>query len=225
MIMMQKLATLKQMKSKYESVKELTFFLYSNIPELYIDTEFKNHKPAEINKDNALSLLQEFADCKKTALCGEYAAFAKYTCEYVGAKEFEVKICSMSLNDGYLLNHTVAIIMYLKNNEPEYYVIDAMYGYVLKIPHEVIDGKMSEEMVGNLDYLSDEQLKQKRFLTNKIWPCNFSMNYIIEYYYTPAGSLAKFEFNEPENIQLLNIYNYSERIYKRDLIRLVKASF
>lgn len=194
-------------------------YLYTRVPELYLDNDLHYHVDDSIDTGNFLRLMDRYKRAEAAALCVQYAQLCKLLIDRFDNAPIEpvVKVVSMNKDSGFLLNHTVCLVYLEQKNYCQGIVIDAMYGYLFI-------GGNKEQNTGYFEHAGLEIRRQKRFLTNRVWPCNLVCDSLARYYQTSPGAISKYELHEPENIRLLNplFFNYSQ--YGHDLNRLLQTN-
>ncbi len=187
-------------------------YLYTTVPELYIDTGLRANFDYTITLSNAVQLINDYKAATHVALCGQYAELFRAIWQLYdsAANKPVLKVASMSISEGYWLNHTVCLLYSYNGGQPV--VIDVMYGYLY------------QPGSGRLEYADMQVLRHKRFLTNKIWPCNFLADSLAQYYLTPPKALTNYELHERERIELLNPNGFDESRFMHDLDRLLREN-
>lgn len=220
------LAEIQKQETTLKRIIHSISLLYQTIPQFYIDTGITYNFDYEISNKNFLSLLTKATRGEVAALCNNYASFSEALWRYVFPNDKDVKIMTVSMSvPEYNVSHTFNIFQFLENEIQYRIIVDAMYGYIFPVKNGVIIPLESILNTDNLPemihYVNQETLSNKRFLTNKIWPCNIVQENITQYFLALPGALAKYELREPEKIEFLFPENYTIENYTLDLINIL----
>ncbi|MCF8257813.1 MAG: hypothetical protein K9J06_09675 [Flavobacteriales bacterium] len=209
-----------------EALLQMMALLHTALPELYIDTGNTYTFDYEVTADNLDRLLQEGQDGQLAALCGEYAQFLQVIWQRsFPDAPYEMRIASTDRPD-YAVAHTVNLLFWQENGVQYGLVADAMYGQIFPVDaagRPVPLALMADEDGKHMLHLGAEVLNAKRFLTDRIWPCNLVNPTRHSYHHAPAGALRAYELLMPENIALLFPQDFTQRDYERELLRLLLA--
>jgi hypothetical protein len=200
--------------------------LHTTVPELYIDTGNTYAFNYQVTADNLGLLLDEARAGKLAALCGEYAQFVQVLWQYnfPDARD-EMRIASMNRPE-FEVAHTVNLIYWQEDGVQYGLVADAMYGYVFPLYGNNMPVLLDSLPVATdlrMRHLNDDMLNNKRFLTDRIWPCNLVDPMRFAYHRAPKGALRSYELVMPENITELFPKGFTRADYERDLLRLLLA--
>jgi hypothetical protein len=206
---------------------EMMALLHATVPELYIDTGNTYAFEYEVTTDNLYTLLQDARDGKLAALCGEYAQFLKVMWQRsFRDAPFDMRIASMN-RPQYAVEHTVNLVYWEDNGVRYGLVADAMYGHVFPVDDQGLPVPLdslprAEERL--MMHLSTEVREAKRFLTDRIWPCNLVDPQWHPYHLASEGALRSYELLMPKDIALLYPQEFWHDDYERELLRLLLAA-
>jgi len=215
----------------FNKLEKLAAYLYKTVPEIYIDTGINYSFNYRITNRSVIQNLNSAKKGELAALCYQYSEFTKTLWELFNKddKNLKVRICSME-PPKYGVNHTVAVFYYINDRKLFGVASNGMYGYTYPYSDEagyidinelkcLNDKKSASEL--SLHYIDSSSLNKKRFLTNKIWPCNIVNDKLVKYFQLPKNALTRFELNEPENIGIIFSNGYDLNDYKLDLSKLI----
>ena len=208
----------------YQMAMSLCEYIYTTVPEMYLDNDGSYAIKYKINKNDLFKTLSDLQSGSEVAQCGEYASLASelLTSASLGGKGIIASTRSMSTDSGQQYNHIVCVFYQRRGDRVYGVVIDPMYGYIFPARGSAIlelsDLQNKEDFTnGYLSYLPDSILSQKRFLTDSIWPCNFLSALECSYYKGERHALKLYELHQAEDIRLLNFKPMDTLRYERDL--------
>lgn len=190
-------------------ILNITSYLYKTLPIIYIDKEIQYSFDYQIDNKNWKTNIEAAKQGKLAALCGNYSAFFKVmflsSFESEHGKKPQIKIISFNRPDD-MIDHTLNLISWQEEGQNFYLFVDAMYGYVFPIKNNQalsIEKLENDSVAEFFKFIDSDDLHQKRFLTNKIWPCNFSPSSEMIYYKTKDESITKYETLGVDKIEYL----------------------
>lgn len=200
--------------------------LHTTVPELYKDTGNTYTFDYQVTAENLYPLPQDARDGKLAALCGEYAQFLNIMWQrsFPDAPD-EIRIASMNRPE-YAVEHTVNLIYWEQRGRQYGLVADAMYGHIFPLGADMLPIPLDSLPVATglrMKHLNEDMLANKRFLTDRIWPCNLVDPVSHPYHLAPEGALRKYELLMPENITELFPKGFTRADYEKDLLRLLLA--
>ncbi len=172
-----------QKDSLEKELYKLCAFLYTNAPQYYIDTGLTD-KQYQITEKRLKQALVAAQNGRLTMMCGEYALFVQLFLKMY-LPNVRTAIASMDTSMGYGIDHTVCIVFLHQSNKA--IVVDPMFGYIYSC-------KINDSNTSNLLFLPEDILRKKRFLTNRIWPCNFT-HPEAEYYFRLKKVISNMSYN------------------------------
>jgi len=208
--------------------KALCEYLYTTVPELYIDDAKSHPMNYQINEKNIFPMLQNLQQSKEAAFCAQYAALTKTLLELNLSSIYSTTADVYDSTD-IKFHHIVCFFYYKENDSTVGLVIDAMYGYLFPAKNSEavtlsgIKDKKSD-IKNYMTFIPDSILSQKRFLTDSIWPCNFLCENIFSYYKGLKGSLKKYELHQVEDIRLLGMQPLDTTAYTRGLYKALQKN-
>jgi hypothetical protein len=190
-----------------QQLLKLCALLYTNVHQNYTDTGLTD-VPFQITERRLKQDIIAANNGEFTVMCGEYALFVQYFLKII-LPNVRTNIVSMNVPAGYGIDHTVCIV-YTPTNKA--IVVDPMFGYIYSY-------NINDSTAGEVLFLPEKILRKKRFLTNRIWPCNFTYP-DAAYYFAPKKSNFKYELQQKLDIEIFFPPQYSLVDYQRDLKRL-----
>ncbi len=216
-----------------KTARALSDYFYKNIPELFIDTTYNFDFVYEITNENIVPLIDMGKEGKIAAICTNYTDFIEQAWHKYRPNGQDI-VLSVNIDSfsNYPLSHKVNLIYFKDENTYKALVLDANFGYLYPLKEDGELFSIEELESVNLDSFShtfslrfskEDVLKNKRFLTNHIWPCTYMKSEEAQYFYTQKGALRKYEIHDKESLELLNIEYYTPIIFQKTILNaLVK---
>lgn len=217
--------------TSYAQLTSLCHYLYTTLPMAYYDRLLAGYYNFNIQHDSLAYFLQQAHAGQQTFICTHYCQFAQLLWQqHAPTNNALVKTISIKTTPLNSAPHAINIFYFKTPQGWQGVALDALYGYLFPIKNNNSFYLVNEMQVypkaqfsapAAMQYAQADILNHKRFLTNRVWPCNLGKYTQRQYYHLPPNALYAFEMHEAEHIEMLDIEHFNKAAYQQLLLQAI----